>query len=55
MRFKKVVDPQEPRYTSNAFLRLKLGRELSERKLSSTVFEDARAAHAWLARGKPSA
>ena len=38
------------RYTSNAFLRLKLGRELSDRKLASTVFEDAGAAHAWLAR-----
>lgn len=29
------------RYTSNAFLRLKLGRELEERRLTSTVFESA--------------
>ena len=39
------------RYTSNAFLRLKLGRELEQRRLASTVFETARAARADLNRG----
>ena len=39
------------RYTSNAFLRLKLGRELSDRHLASKVFDSALAARAWLARG----